>query len=121
MKLIIAGTRTFTDYQFLKDRLDKLLSEYTGEIEIISGACRGVDKLGELYARQYGYPIKTFTPNWTKYKFGAGFRRNIQMAEYATHCVVFWDGESRGSKHMIETAMKYKLKTRIILVKPSSK
>ena len=121
MKLIIAGSRTFTDYQFLKTTLDKILSTVSEEIEVVSGACRGTDKLGELYARQYGYPVKLFTPNWDKYKLGAGFRRNIQMAEYATHCVVFWDGQSKGAKHMIDTANRYDLPTRVITIKPAVK
>lgn len=114
MKLIIAGTRTFNNYLFLKATLDKILSTVDEDIEIVSGACRGTDKLGELYAREYGYPIKTFTPNWALHKLGAGFRRNQQMAEYATHCVCFWDGESRGTKHMIDLAKKYNLPLRVI-------
>jgi len=120
MKLIIAGSRTFTNYQFLKDRLDKLLATVDEDIEVVSGACRGVDKLGELYAREYGYPIKIFTPDWKKHKLGAGFKRNMQMGEYATHCVVFWDGISKGAKHMIDIAQRLELVTRVIMVKPAA-
>jgi len=36
------------------------------------------------------------------------------MAEYATHCVVFWDGESKGTKHMIDTAERYNILIRIV-------
>lgn len=114
MKLIIAGSRTFTDYQYLKKHLDLFLSQVDEDIEIVSGACRGVDKLGELYAREYGYPVKLFTPDWKKHKLVAGPKRNIQMAEYATHCVCFWDGESKGTLHMINTAKRYDLKLRIV-------
>ena len=117
MKLIIAGSRTFTDYHFIKLTLDKILSHVDEEIEIVSGACRGVDKLGELYAREYGYSIKIFTPDWKNNKLGAGFKRNMQMAEYATHCVCFWDGISKGTKHMIDLATKYQLPLRVITVK----
>ncbi|UNY48937.1 hypothetical protein P9294_gp222 [Bacillus phage FADO] len=28
------------------------------------------------------------------------------MAKYADACVVFWDGKSRGTKHMIDLAEK---------------
>jgi len=114
MKLIIAGSRTFTDYQYLKKYLDIILSTVDEDIEIVSGACRGVDKLGELYAREYGYPVKLFTPDWKKNKLGAGPIRNKQMAEYATHCVCFWDGESKGTLHMINTAKNYNLTLRVI-------
>ena len=30
----------------------------------------------------------------------AGFDRNVKMADYSTHVVVFWDGSSPGTKHM---------------------
>ena len=46
MKIIIAGARTFEDYNLLKDKCDKLLSNQT-EIEIASGTANGADKLGE--------------------------------------------------------------------------
>lgn len=39
---------------------------------------------------------------------------DIEMAEYATHCIVFWDGKSRGSKHMIDTAYRKELKVIVI-------
>lgn len=119
MKLIIAGSRNFNDYQFLKITIDCILVNIDEEIEIVSGACRGADKLGELYAMEYGYPIKTFTPDWKNNKLGAGFKRNMQMAKYATHCIVFWDGESKGTKHMIDLANKYNLPLRVIKIKPS--
>ena len=36
------------------------------------------------------------------------------MAEYATHCIVFWDGESTGSASMIELSEEYGLPTRVV-------
>jgi hypothetical protein len=37
------------------------------------------------------------------------------MAKVADACVIFWDGKSKGTKHMIDIAKKYKLKLRIIM------
>ena len=37
------------------------------------------------------------------------------LAKYADALIVFWDGKSTGSKNMIESAMKYKLKIRFYL------
>jgi hypothetical protein len=45
---------------------------------------------------------------------GAGYLRNIQMAEVADAVVVFWDGESRGTKMMIDIAKDYDLSLRVI-------
>jgi hypothetical protein len=36
------------------------------------------------------------------------------MAKYADACVAFWDEKSKGTKHMIDLANKYKLEIRII-------
>ena len=42
-------------------------------------------------------------PNWTKFGRRAGMLRNADMAEQAQALVAFWDGESKGTKHMIDT------------------
>lgn len=36
------------------------------------------------------------------------------MADYGTHLMLIWDGESRGSKNMLEEAKRQELKIRII-------
>lgn len=43
----------------------------------------------------------------------AGFKRNVKMAEYADALVAFWDGSSRGTKHMIDIAKEKGLDIRI--------
>lgn len=111
-KIIIAGGRTFNDYHLLKSKLDIILSNLT-DIEIVSGACRGADILGERYAKEHNHGIKYFPADWTKGK-GAGFTRNNQMARYATHLVAFWDGSSKGTAHMIDTAKQYNLHVRVV-------
>jgi hypothetical protein len=37
------------------------------------------------------------------------------MAKYADVLIAFWDGESKGTKHMIDLAIKYKLEIHIII------
>ena len=36
------------------------------------------------------------------------------MAKFADSCIVFWDGVSKGSKHMIDLAQRYGLKTLVV-------
>lgn len=112
MKLIIAGSRTFTDYDRLVLECDKIINE--GPIEIVSGGARGADLLGEKYANQKGFPIKRFIPNWIKYGKSAGIRRNTEMSNYGTHLIAFWDGESKGTSHMIKAAKLNKIPTIVI-------
>lgn len=114
MKLIIAGGRDFDDYDLLKDRIDfRLNGDYTN-LEIVSGTARGADRLGERYAKENNIPIKRFPADWDKYGKSAGYIRNEQMAKYGTMLVAFWDGESRGTKHMIDLAKKYHLPIEIV-------
>lgn len=114
MKLIVAGGRYFNDYTLLMYRLDYFLSEVKEPIEIVSGKAQGADTLGERYARENSYPVKEFYAQWNQYGKRAGYLRNKDMAEYATHCVCFWDGESKGTEHMIQLAKEYNLPIRVI-------
>lgn len=116
-RIIIAGGRSFSDYKLLKDKLDYYLRDKVRqgyEIIIISGTANGADKLGERYAMERGYKIERYPADWNKYKKAAGYRRNVQMSEVANACVVFWDGVSPGSKHMIDIATNKGLPLRVV-------
>ena len=84
------------------------------DIEIVSGTAMGADRLGERYAKENGYKLKRFPAEWDKYGKSAGYRRNAEMAKYADACVVFWDGVSRGTKHMIDLANREGLVLKIV-------
>jgi hypothetical protein len=114
MKVIIAGGRTFNDYDLLCQNCDKTLS-LQNEIEIVSGTANGADKLGEKYANEKGYPIKQFPADWDKYGKSAGYKRNEEMAKYADALIAFWDGKSKGTKHMIDLAKRYELKVKVVI------
>lgn len=114
MKLIIAGGREFNNYRFLCVAIEDFFSIDPTNIEIISGGSTGADSLGERFARENNYPIKIFPALWQLYGRSAGAIRNKQMAEYATDCICFWDGESRGTKMMIELAKEHGINPIII-------
>lgn len=112
IKVIIAGTRDFNDYDFLKKNVDYFLqgiNPNSEEIEIVSGNARGADKLGERYAKERNLPVKLFPANWDKYGKRAGYLRNQEMADYADVLIAFWDEKSKGTKHMIDIAKKQDL------------
>lgn len=113
MRVVIAGGRDFSDYSLLCKKCDKILNSQK-DIEIVSGNANGADKLGERYAREKGYTLKQFPANWDKYGKGAGYIRNKEMAEYADALIAFWDGSSKGTKHMIDLAKQNNLKIRVI-------
>ena len=118
MKLIIAGSRTFTDYKKLSEVCDQFLQDQT-DIEIVSGAYyKGADKLGEQYAKERGYKLTQFPAYWKRFGRTAGPLRNEQMANYANALIAFWDGNSKGTKHMIELAKSRGLTISIHQIKP---
>jgi len=113
-KVIIAGTRTFNDYDLLVESCDKLLVNKHPNIEIVNGGARGADRLGGKYAIQKGYKMKKFAADWDEYGRSSGYIRNEEMAQYADALICFWDGHSKGSGHMINLAREYKLKVRVV-------
>ena len=105
-RLVIAGSRDFNDYALLSKAVDKHLGDKVDDakIIIISGTAPGADQLGERYAKEKGYKLECYPADWGHYGKAAGPVRNMNMAKVADGVIVFWDGESSGTKNMIETA-----------------
>jgi hypothetical protein len=119
MKIIIAGSRTFTDYQKLSEVCDQFLQDQT-DIEIVSGAYyKGADKLGEQYAKERGFKITQFPADWKRFGRAAGPKRNEQMANYANALIAFWDGKSKGTLNMIDKANSFDLRLIIVFFRIS--
>ena len=115
-KIIIAGGRDFMDYNLLKEKTNKILQEkkVTHKIVIISGCARGADTLGLRYASENAFDVEEYPADWDKYGKKAGYMRNVEMAENADALIAFWDGKSKGTKHMIDIATERNLPTRVI-------
>ena len=114
LKVIIAGGRDFADYDKLRDACDEQLINAEEDIEIVSGGAKGVDTLGEQYAEEKGLEVKKFPADWKGYGRAAGIIRNSQMADYGDMLIAFWDGKSKGTKNMIETARKKQLQVSVV-------
>jgi YspA, cpYpsA-related SLOG family len=118
MNLIVAGSRNFNDYELLKKSILEFIKELgfnTYQIVIVSGGANGADKLGERFASEYyGMTVKRYLPDWNKFGKSAGYKRNELMAQNADACICFWDGESKGTNHMINLANQYELKLKVI-------
>lgn len=115
-KVIIAGSRGFSNYKLLKETCNNVLREKkkTHNVIIVSGNARGADSLGELYAKDEKFDLEIFPADWKKYGKSAGFRRNEQMAEFADALIAFWDGKSNGTKHMIDIAEEKGIPTKVV-------
>lgn len=103
VKIVVAGSRGFDNYEFMKKVLDAfLLKDYKyEEIQIISGCANGADKLGERYADEHGCGKELMPADWDNLGKKAGYIRNAQMAEIGDWVICFWDRISSGTEHMI--------------------
>ena len=104
MKLIVAGGRDFVNTQAMITVLMDLVER--GKIdpnpELVCGMARGADILAFRLWKSANMQIHVFPAEWDTYGKSAGFRRNKEMGEFADAAVCFWDGNSKGTKHMID-------------------
>jgi hypothetical protein len=120
-KVIVAGSRSFSNYSLLVRKMDQLLvNKNQSEIEIVSGTARGADRLGERYAHERGLALCRFAADWEHLGRKAGLVRNEAMAKYADALVCFWDGQSPGSRHMISVAQGHGVSVRVVRFGPPS-
>ena len=114
-RVLVGGSRGFKNYHFISRKLDHLLYRLE-DILIISGGALGVDKGAEEYADINGYPKLILEAEWDIEGKPAGYNRNKEMGKLATHTILFWDGESKGTAHMIELCKKLGIPLRVIRI-----
>ncbi len=93
MKVLVCGSRDWQDE-------DRILDEITeaGATEIITGDCRGADKLALKCAARLGLPAKMFPALWGRHGKAAGPSRNQEMVdEKPDVCLAFVLPGSRGT------------------------
>ena len=119
-RVIIAGSREFSDYELLKKTCDYYLSnkfkDPSCKVIVISGHASGADTLGEIYAKEKGLDCEIFPADWNKYGKKAGYLRNMSMAEVGNSAIIFMSayGENKGSRMMERIAREKHLLVRVV-------
>ncbi len=111
-RIIIAGGRDFDDYGRVCDAMFEMQWN-EDECTIVSGGARGADTLGEQFAEDYGFELETHAANWKILGKKAGIMRNLEMAQLSQVLVAFWDGKSKGTRHMIDAALEAGLEVHV--------
>lgn len=103
-KLIVAGGRDFNNYPLVCKEIRILAEQIHADkaISIVTGMARGADAAGLQFAKTNNVFFYAFSADWDTHGKGAGFIRNKQMGDFADGLLAFWDGHSRGTKHMID-------------------
>ena len=110
MKVAVIGKINLT-----LQNLVKYLPEKT--TEIVSGGAKGMDTCAREYALAKGLKLTEFLPEYQKYGRGAPLKRNLQIIDYADCVLAFWDGQSRGTKFVIEHCKAQGKPVRVFLKK----
>ena len=100
MKVIIAGSRGIKHLAAVTQAIEESEFDVT---EVVSGCASGVDQLGEQWAELHKVHCTFMPADWSRGKH-AGLLRNEKMADYADALIAVWDGQSKGTQHMINTA-----------------
>lgn len=101
MRVIIAGSRTVTDYEFVKKVIEASGFRIT---RVVCGMANGVDLLGKRWAEENNIPVDKFPAKWKLYGKSAGYKRNVEMAENADALIAIQQNNSPGTMHMINIA-----------------
>lgn len=103
MRVLVAGSRFYSN----KDRLDEVLDHlhsHLGFTILIHGGAKGADLLAGRWAIDHSIPVKCYLANWSKYGRSAGPIRNRQMlADSKPDLVVAFHGGA-GTADMVRRA-----------------
>ena len=134
-KIIVAGSRNFSNYTLLFNTLDTLIS--LDDI-IVSGCADGPDSMAISYGEMRGISVEKYPAKWDDlsvipcvkkvnrygkaYNALAGYNRNREMLNAIKNnpdggfVIAFWDGKSRGTADMIKIAKENSIIVKIISV-----
>jgi hypothetical protein len=105
-RLLITGSRDWTDYEFIRERLVALSANHDYKLTIVEGGARGADWHAMCVATRYGWPVEEFPADWSKGR-AAGIIRNQQMVDtMPDYCYAFIRNNSKGATHCANAAKK---------------
>jgi hypothetical protein len=117
-RVIVAGSPGVADRAFVFRRLEALTRRLRTSrgFEIVTRGEAGADHLAEEWAERKGFAsaVVRFPAQQERYGTAAEFVRIRQMTWYATHLIAFWDGESGGTRDLIDATQYNGLQLRVV-------
>ena len=112
MRLIIAGSRSLTDYALFQRCIQQ--TQFAAELQpntctILSGTARGIDSLAIRWARMRQFQVERYPAEWKMFGKSAGYKRNEHMVRNAEALLAIWDRNSCGTKYCITFARDHSL------------
>lgn len=116
-RVLICGDRNWADATAVIHALAEVQQAEGVEV-VIEGEATGADTLGKNAAFQLGIPVQAYPADWRKNGRSAGPLRNAQMLNDGKPTLVLafhpFIENSKGTRHMIEIAMKAGVPVKII-------
>ena len=114
--ILVSGSRDFPHPHLVRHTIQNVI---TSEDFLMHGCARGVDTWADETAKACGATVIRRPADWDRYGKHVGYLRNEQMLNEARQhpdllVVIFWDGQSRGTKHMIDLCKASHIPIRLI-------
>lgn len=107
--LMVTGSRHY-NVEDHGNRVENVLDGFCERVGVpdllIHGGAKGADYLAQVWALKKGIQIKTYPAAWETHGKKAGPMRNTDMVLFATHCIAFPLGDSRGTWDAVRKAKK---------------
>lgn len=116
--VIIAGSSGFEDYTLFKNKCNHLLSEKikTHNVIILSGTSYRITNIINQYSYEHNLITVPFNAEWGKFGQSAGKISNEKMINCADAVIAFWDGKSKFTENLIDTAKAKGLPTVVVKI-----
>ena len=79
-------------------------------------SAKALQRCARQYAQEHGLKLTEFLPDYPRYGRGAPLKRNLEIIAYADPVLAFWDGNSSGTKYVIDQCNKQKKKVTVHLL-----
>lgn len=106
MIVCINGSRGLHNIKLVYTAMERAAKQGIVPSVIISGGAPGVDTLAYQYANENQIEFQEFRADWKKHGKSAGYIRNDEMLGELDALVSVWDGQSRGTKHLVDLAYR---------------
>lgn len=121
MRLLVCGSREWTDQELLNEVLDQLAHQYLWDFTLVHGAARGADQMAGEWAKARDVPVDAYPAEWDRYGNGAGPIRNKLMLDSGLDLVVAFHDDirrSKGTKHMVGIARQAGVPVKLVYHAP---
>lgn len=113
MKIAIIGSREGFSESFIRCELWSIGIDHIKDCTIITGGARGVDTYAEKWAEDNFLETIIIRPDNPTIKKDY-ILRNFKIVDMSDYVIAFWDGESRGTKSVIDYATKKNKKLTVV-------